>query len=137
MFNAGFVFNGKYRVDGLCSDGGGMGTILHVTPLHETPGYRLVLKYCNDNNEEQIKRFTREVRLLSTYRGNSKIVQIIDQDLNHDPPYFVMKYYADGDLSKLATQLRGSLEFQENCFLQMIDCVQELHSRNEFHRDIK
>lgn len=137
MFEVGYIFGGKYRVNGLCSDTGGMGTILHVTPVYAAADCALVLKYCKDTNEEQIKRFSREVRLLSTFRGNSKVVQIIDQDLDHDPPYFVMKYYPDGDLSRLATKLRESYEFQEQCFLQMIACVQELHSRNNFHRDIK
>jgi serine/threonine protein kinase len=48
-----------------------------------------------------------------------------------------MRYYADGDVSHLTTTLQSSYEMQERYFLQMIDCVQELHSRNEFHRDIK
>src|SRR6202000_1250741 len=137
MFEVGYIFGGKYRVNGLCSDTGGMGTILHVTQLHEISNCPLVLKYCKDPNEEQIKRFNREIRLLGTFRGNPRVVQIIDQDLNHNPPYFVMKYYSDGDLSRLAVQLRSSNEFQEQSFLQMIDCVQELHSKNNFHRDIK
>jgi serine/threonine protein kinase len=137
MFEVGYIFGGKYRVSGLCSDTGGMGTILYVTPLHQTFDCALVLKYCKDTNEEQIKRFSREVRILGTFRGNSKIVQIIDQDLEHNPPYFVMRYYPNGDLSKLAPRLKTSYQFQEQCFLQMIDCVQELHSRNKFHRDIK
>ncbi len=137
MFEVGYIFSGKYRVEGLCSDTGGMGTILHVTPLHADSGCALVLKYCKDANEEQLKRFSREVRLLGTFQGNTKVVQLIDQDLDHNPPYFVMKYYPDGDLFKLASRLRGSYEFQEQCFLQMIDCVQELLARNKFHRDIK
>jgi len=137
MFEVGYIFGRKYRVDGLCSNTGGMGTILHVTPVHAAADCALVLKYCKDTNEDQIKRFSREVRLLSTFRGNSKVVQILDHDLEHNPPYFVMKYYPDGDLSRLAARLRASYAFQEQCFLQMIDCVQELHARNSFHRDIK
>lgn len=137
MFDVGEVIDGKYRVDGLCSDSGGMGAILFVTPLKSELAFKVVLKYCRDNNEEQLKRFRREVRLLASFEGNSKIVQIVDRGLSHDPPYFVMKHYPDGDLSKLHEKLRSSYEAQEQCFLQMIDCVQELHSRNEFHRDIK
>jgi serine/threonine protein kinase len=137
MFDAGDIIDGKYRVDGLCSDTGGMGAILSVTPLSVKRPFKVVLKYCKDSSEEQLKRFRREVRLLGTFANNSKVVQIVDQNLEHDPPYFVMKYYADGDLSKLAPRLQASPEDQEQRFLQMIDCVQELHSRNQFHRDIK
>jgi serine/threonine protein kinase len=78
-----------------------MGAILFVTPLKDTPGFRTVLKYCCDINEEPLKRFRREVRLLATFKGNSKVVQILNHDLDHDPPYFVMKYYPEGDLCKL------------------------------------
>ena len=137
MFGVGDVVDGKYRVDGLCSDTGGMGVILFVTPLKVKQPFKIVLKYCKDSNDEQLKRFRREVRLLASFQGNSKIVQIVGRNLDHDPPYFVMKHYPDGDLAGRAHSLRASLQAQENCFLQMIDCVQELHSRNEFHRDIK
>jgi serine/threonine protein kinase len=137
MFDEGEVIDSKYRVDGICSNSGGMGEILLVTPLATKYQFSIVLKYCRDNNEEQLKRFRREVRLLASFEGNSKVVQIVDRNLDHDPPYFVMKYYSDGDLSRMHANLRTSYAAQERCFLQMIDCVQELHSRNEFHRDIK
>jgi serine/threonine protein kinase len=48
-----------------------------------------------------------------------------------------MKYYPDGDLMTVASEIQASLGQQEKYFLQMIDCVQELHSKKEFHRDIK
>ncbi|HEY8716358.1 MAG TPA: protein kinase [Candidatus Acidoferrum sp.] len=137
MFDKGSIVNGKYRVEGLCSDAGGMGAIQFVTPVAGALGYQIVLKYCRQGDEESTKRFRREVRLLATFKGNSKVVQIVDQDLDHNPPYFVMKYYPEGDLSKLTSQLSTSLDLQENIFLQMIDCIQELHSRGTFHRDIK
>lgn len=36
-----------------------------------------------------------------------------------------------------AVYVGSSYGAQEKCFLQMIDCVQELHTKGEFHRDIK
>jgi len=137
LFASGEIIDGKYRVDGLCSQSGGMGEILFVAALRNSPGFRLVLKYCRDGEDEQLRRFRREVRLLSEFRGNSKVVQIWDQNLDADPPYFVMRYYADGDLLAIAQDLRASFEVQEAYFLRMIDCVQELHARNEYHRDLK
>jgi hypothetical protein len=137
MFEAGNIIDGKYRVEGLCSDSGGMGRIIFVTPLYAPFPFNIVLKYCKDTQEEQLKRFRREIRLLGTFKGNSKIVQIVDANLDHDPPYFVMKYYPNGDLCRLAPTMKASFQVQEHAFLQMIDCVQELHSRSEFHRDIK
>lgn len=102
-----------------------------------TPKFNVVLKYCKDTADEQLKRFRREVRLLASFKGNSKVVKIVDYNLDHDPPYFVMKYYKDGDLFGQAKVIMNSPEAQERVILQMIECIQELHSRNEFHRDIK
>jgi serine/threonine protein kinase len=137
MFDAGTVIDAKYIVDGVCSNAGGMGTVLFVTPIDQVSTFRVVLKYCKDTADEQLKRFRREVRLLASFKGNSKVVSIVDHNLDHDPPYFVMKFYEDGDLLKHAPTITQSLEAQERVILQMIDCVQELHSRGEFHRDIK
>lgn len=137
MFVTGSVIDNRYKVEGVCSESGGMGVILFVLPLHTSLPHRVVLKYCRDNAEEQLARFRREVRVLASFEGNSRVVQIIAHNLEHDPPYFVMKYYPDGDIGCLSTTLQSSYEIQEDCFLQMIDCVQELHSRNKFHRDIK
>jgi eukaryotic-like serine/threonine-protein kinase len=137
MFSAGEIIDGRFIVAGVCSDTGGMGNVLFVEDLNSAPPFRVVLKYCKENLEELVSRFRREVRLLDSFKGNSKVVQIWAQNLDHDPPYFVMKYYEEGDLTTLLDALRASTEEQERCFLRMIDCVQELHSQCKFHRDIK
>jgi len=136
LFEKGENIDNKYKVNGVCSDTGGMGTILFVTPL-EKMQFSVVLKYCKITDEEQLKRFRREVRLLSSFAGNTKVVQIVDSNLDYDPPYFVMKYYPDGDLTRKSTSIASSYELQEQSFFEMIDCVQELHARDNFHRDIK
>lgn len=48
-----------------------------------------------------------------------------------------MRFCTDGDLLTIAHEFRVSFATQESFFLKMIDCVQELHARNEYHRDIK
>lgn len=137
MYDVDDIVDESYRVTGLCSDQGGMGVVLHVEALDNPPDYPLVLKYCRETEDEPLKRFRREVRLLGTFKGNSKVVQIHDKNLKHDPPYFVMRFYPDGDLVAHVDGIRRSLELQETKILQLIECVQQLHDRDEFHRDIK
>ena len=137
MFSIAEVVDGKYQVDGVCSDSGGMGGILYVTKLQEPPTFQLVLKFCRGTDENHVRRFRREVRLLLEFQDNSRVVKIVDHNLDGEIPYFVMRYYSDGDLQTMAPQLRNFEALQESTFLKMIDCVQELHSRNTFHRDIK
>jgi eukaryotic-like serine/threonine-protein kinase len=133
----GDIVDGKFQVKDLCNDTGGMGTLVFVKPLKKDYPFKLVLKYCRDLGEEVRRRFRREVRLLAEFRGNSKVVEIVAHNVDHDPPYFVMRYYPDGDLTKLSDRIRGDIELQERVFCQMIDCISELHSRGTFHRDIK
>ncbi|NWL21282.1 protein kinase domain-containing protein [Pseudomonas umsongensis] len=136
-FNAGDLVDGRYLVTGLCSDSGGMGQILFVEDSMGGGKERLVLKYCREEGEEYIKRFRREVRLLEGFSGNSKVVSVLASNVFHEPPYFVMDYYPEGDLTRIIDELVGSPERQESVFNQMIDCISELHSQGVYHRDIK
>ena len=138
MFEVGEIIDGKYRVDGVCSDSGGMGQILFVEPTEETDSHtKIVLKYCRQTDSEYVQRFRREVRMLDEFSENSRVVEILDFNLEFEPPYFVMPFYAGGDLTTVRDRLRTDAAFQETIFLQMVDCVAELHSRGKFHRDIK
>ena len=44
LFCVGDVIDKKYRVDGICSEAGGIGCILHVTPRMKS-AFQVVLKY--------------------------------------------------------------------------------------------
>lgn len=134
---SGTVIDGKYKVKGICSQSGGMGTILFVDPVDDVFFDPAVLKYCTETEEENITRFKREVRLLQTFNGNPKVVEVYDAGLDHSPSYFVMKYYSDGDLTKKASQISTNRGLQEKYFIEMIDCIQVLHKNQIFHRDIK
>ncbi len=136
MFKLNDVIDGKYRVTGVCSESGGMGAILFVTPSRPYP-FPLVLKYCRETADEYVMRFRRETRLLASYAGNGRVVNVVDSNPDYDPPYFVMRFYPNGDLASCAEKIRNSYNDLEHAILQMIDSLQELHSRGHYHRDIK
>jgi serine/threonine protein kinase len=138
MFAKGDVIDEKYMVEGTCSSSGGMGVILFVkSSTKSCSAERVVLKYCRNTDEESLNRFRRETRMLLEFAGNSKVAEILHHNLNHDPPYFVMPFYLEGDLTTLQSSIKNDLSAQESLFYQMIDCVAELHAKNKFHRDIK
>jgi serine/threonine protein kinase len=126
-----------YRVEDICNESGGMGAIVFVTRLDQQDPFPLVMKYCSEEDEEPLLRFKREVRLLQEFQGNSRIVEIVDANLDHVPPFYIMRYYPDGDLMRIRESLAGNYELQESIFMQMIDCIGELHRTGKFHRDIK
>lgn len=137
MFHNDEIIDDRYIVRGVCSDTGGMGSLLFVNSTTNPSGTVRVLKYCKQSSEEALNRFRREVRLMKQFKENSRVIQILYSNLDHDPPYFVMKYFPDGDLTRVVDSIRSSLETQEIVFNQMIDCVAELHAQDIFHRDIK
>ncbi|WMS88920.1 protein kinase domain-containing protein [Pleionea litopenaei] len=137
IFKTGDLIDSRFVVKGVCSDSGGMGQVLFVEDNNEEFQGMLALKYCREEDEEYIKRFKREVRLLEGFRGNSKVVETIYSNTENEPPYFVMKYYPDGDLTNIIDEIISDLSKQEDIFNKMIDCISELHSDGIYHRDIK
>lgn len=130
------IIGGKYQVRGLCSNTGGMGTLHFVTPL-AAEGPTMVLKMCKLTDPEMLARFRREVRVMQQFAGNSFVVPILDANLDHDPPYFVMPFFEQGDLWRHADAVRADLALLEMVFNRMVDCVAQLHEKKVFHRDIK
>lgn len=137
VFNIGEVIDGRFVVEGICSSIGGMGQILFVEDSTSEFAGRLALKFCKEDDEEYVKRFRREVRLLEGFNGNSKVVETLYSNTENDPPFFVMKYYPEGDLTNIIDEIGADSSRQEQVFNKMIDCISELHADEVYHRDIK
>lgn len=130
------LIDGKYQIRGTCSNAGGMGTLLFVNPIDDPTGI-MVLKLCKIADEEMRNRFRREVRLMQEFGGSSYVVPIIDANLEHDPPYFVMPHYEHGDLMGKSAEFRTNIGHVETVFNRMIDCLAHLHEKQVYHRDVK
>ena len=113
-----------------------MGTLLFVTATGTTAPV-LVLKLCKLTDPEMLARFRREVRVMQQFKGNIFVMQVLDANLEHEPPYFVMPYFEHGDLMGKAPEIRGDMAAIEAVFNRMIDCVAQLHDKGVLHRDIK
>ena len=137
MIHIGHVVDGRFLVTGICSEAGGMGSILHVVDQTDSTNKQKVLKYCKDGSPASLQRFQREVRLMHSFSGSSHVMTVHHFNVEHTPPYFVMDFYAKGDLFNLAGQIQSDMACQEWVFLAMLDCIEALHEKDVFHRDIK
>jgi len=133
----GDIIDERFEVTDLCSDHGGMGVVLLVEDTSKEFEDILALKICREEDKDHIKRFRRECRLLENFKNNSRVVDILYSETDHSPPYFVMKYYEDGDLTTLVDRIKQDAGLQESIFMDMIDCIAELHANDVLHRDIK
>ncbi|MGY4828348.1 serine/threonine-protein kinase [Sphaerotilaceae bacterium SBD11-9] len=127
----------RFLVTGICSEAGGMGSILHVVDQTDSNNTRKVLKYCKDESPTSLQRFQREVRLMHSFSGSDHVMTVHHFNVEHTPPYFVMDFYAQGDLFNLAGKVQSEMACQEWVFLAMLDCIEALHEKDVFHRDIK
>lgn len=137
MIVPGQVIDGRFQVGEVCSTAGGMGSILFVIDKFSPVGKPKVLKFCKDASPGALQRFQREVRLMYDLRGSEHVMTVHHFNVEHVPPYFVMDYYERGDLFNLAGQVQSDIAAQEWVFMAMLDCVEALHAKGLFHRDIK
>lgn len=136
-FNNGDLIDNRFEVEGICSDQGGMGQILFVKDILTQLDEEIVLKYCKSSNPEDIRRFQKEVKILENFTGSEKVLNSLFSNTDYEPPYFVMRYFRQGDLTNIVELIKDDKVLQEKTFLSMIECIQELHKENIFHRDIK
>ena len=137
MFDSGYIFDDRFQVDGLCNASGGMGTLLFVHDLKREYPQKLVLKYCNFEDDMYIRRFKREVRLLHSFADNPLVVKTIYSNTDSTIPFFIMEYHEKGDLTNQYEKLQINYNLQEQTFISMIRCIQVLHEKGIYHRDIK
>ena len=80
------------------------------------------------------RRFRREVELLRLLAG-SKIMPIVDADLDVSPPFYIMPLYSSSLRSVLPELVRDHSRIP-NIFRQVVDAVDRAHSLRVLHRDL-
>lgn len=122
----------KYTIVDTIGDGG-MGFVLEVED-NET-GENYALKYCKESDEKSLRRFAREVRVVSnTIHAN--VIEIVDSNLENSPPYFIMPR-AKGSVHDVIPNIAGNFDKVLILFEQMCKGVTALHNSGKYHRDIK
>lgn len=129
-YNEGEIINGKYRVIKEIGRGG-FGAVLCVEDGNHD---RMALKFCTAQDEESIKRFNREVRIMSSI-SHENVVEILDQDLEVNPPYFTMPL-ANHSVMDEIKNINGDFEKALEIFESICKGIEAIHSSGYTHRDI-
>lgn len=131
-FTIGDKISGKYRV-GAIFPAGSMGCVLRV--FCEQSGDELALKYCISSTDEDRRRFGREVAIMRQIQ-HPNVMTVVDANLEHDPPYFVMPIAAHSIADELEALARDEDQAMD-AFMQMCVGVNAIHANGATHRDIK
>jgi len=130
---------GPYRLVELLGVGG-QAEVWRALP-EQTPGSRhtsydlVALKIARPGRRRQ--RLEREHERLKTLRGAPHVVQLLDADFRHSPPYLVLELLLGPTLHDLLHEGRP-LEFLEiECVLrQLASTVRDAHAHGIYHRDL-
>jgi serine/threonine protein kinase len=86
-------------------------------------------------NPDCRRRFEREIRTLEALQGKAGIVPILGNNLNAEPPYYVMPLMKGGTLAAWAGKLDHTAV--RNLLRHFADVLQHIHDRGGLHRDFK
>jgi len=120
---------GEYNVIDKIGEGG-FGEVFKV----EKNGEYYALKICSKGDEDDLKRFNRESRLMKSIEHDN-VINIIDSDLSHQPPFFIMPL-CEGSLS--GKDYQKNVELLVSDLFQICDGLEALHNSENpiLHRDI-
>ena len=127
MIKVGAVIN-DYHVTRFIGKGG-MGSVFEVK--HQ--GNIFAMKTCDSTDEEDIARFNREYRMLSSIKSEH-VVRVFNEGVFEGTSFFLMEY-APASISNVVDKLTD-----EQCFnyaFQICDGLAAIHSQGVIHRDIK
>ena len=128
----GEIINNKYKVLRFIG-AGGFAEVFEVQEL--STGNSLAMKVCKSQDHQDLRRFVREVKLMSNVE-HKNVNKVIELDLDYTYPYFIMEL-AKGSLERYLNKIKGDNKFGLDVFLAVCEGINAIHNANLVHRDIK
>lgn len=129
--NIGNIIDGKYTIIEEIGFGG-MGKVFKVQALNNE---FFALKVCLSIEEENIKRFQRETRLMASVI-HENVIEVLDINLDCNNPYFIMPL-CKFSIDKKINILQEKHELTIKLILNICSGINALHLSGIIHRDIK
>jgi len=114
---------------------GGQAHTFIVIDQNEADPKERVLKRLKNPSPARRARFEQEIKAIAAIR-HSNVIELVDFDLDGEPPYFVTEYCAGGSLEDAGIE---RVDDATICawFLDVCEGVAAVHRAGHVHRDIK
>lgn len=116
----------------LCA--GGFGHV-HLA-RREADGLLVAIKFLHDLNDENVRRFYREAKILHQQLGNPYVVRLFHSEFQSSPPYIVMEYCKGGSLRSWVGKNVDWLQVAA-ALSNAAAGLSKIHEVGGFHRDVK
>ena len=132
MFEIEEIIDEKYRIIEEIGEGG-FGKVYKAKDL--TNENIVAIKQCNKFDDNNLRRFKREVRIMDSI-DHPNVIKVLDQNLESAIPYFVMPL-AEKSLYNLIPHIYDDTSKVISYFEDICKGVIAIHSTGHTHRDIK
>jgi serine/threonine protein kinase len=116
----------------------GEGGFAEVHSVVDALGQQYAQKTLTSDDGDDIRRFSREVKLLQSL-DHPNIVQVLDAQLDTSPYWFIMPLYVRNLRQELATRRAADHDYTwiDETFRRILDGVEYMHDNDLIHRDLK
>lgn len=113
--------------------GGGFGIVFKVRDMINDS--IVAVKYCDSTEQEDVRRFAREVRIMKSI-NHPNVIEVIDSNLDHNPPYFTMPL-AKQSVLDIIPDIHDDFDQALQVFEEICKGLNAVHVSGHTHRDIK
>lgn len=122
-----------YKIVRLLS-AGGFGHV-HLAQ-RDTDGLLVAIKFLHDLNDDHVRRFYREAKILHQHLGNPYVVRLFHSEFQSALPYIVMEYCSGGSLRSWVGKNIDWLQVAA-ALSNAAAGLSKIHEVGGFHRDVK
>lgn len=139
MIELGSLFQNRYHIQRYIGKGGMADVYEAIDTISK---YEVAIKICRDDvesKEEMYQRFLYEIKIAAAIQNHYNIVKIYDYGKTKEQLPYMITEFLYGQTLRDVIDTKRNLGLEETCYIisQLLDALDELHTRGIIHRDVK
>ncbi len=139
MIELGSLFQNRYHIQRYIGKGGMADVYEAIDTISK---YEVAIKICRDDvesKEEMYQRFLYEIKIAAVIQNHYNIIKIYDYGKTKEQLPYMITEFLYGQTLRDVIDTKRNLGLEETCYIisQLLDALDELHTRGIIHRDVK